>query len=233
MHQTTAFTCGLTRGSLTSRPLLTWKPISLYDERDRRPNLQCWVTYRYNKRLFVLVAYCHVHECSGYFKWRAFDLYASTTEGLNTSIKLYFLGVALLYDLLPATVVLSLQFVFVLPTSKFGKVSFRYVAESFKSVNETLTCGHSKENYWTLVFWVLGCCFSIMLFNEVLTLSLWMKSWNVPIQMKLSCWAVCSCGALFCCTRQYFSYLVCRQTDTEQSFTILWHHRKIRTLLSG
>ena len=90
MHQTTAFTCGLTRGSLTSRPLLTWKPISLYDERDRRPNLQCWGTYRYNKRLFVLVAYCHVHECSGYFKWRAFDLYASTTEGLNTSIKLYF-----------------------------------------------------------------------------------------------------------------------------------------------
>ena len=169
MHQTTAFTYGLTHGSLTSRPLLTWKPISLYDERDRRPNLQCWGTYRYNKRLFVLVAYCHVHECSGYFKWRAFDLYASTTEGLNTSIKLYFLGVALLYDLIPATVVLSLQFVFVLPTSKFGKVSFRYVAESFKSVNETLTCDHSKENYWTLVFWVLGCCFSIMLFNEVLT----------------------------------------------------------------
>ena len=107
MHQTTAFTCGLTRGSLTSRPLLTWKPISLYDERDRRPNLQCWGTYRYNKRLFVLVVYCHVHECSGYFKWRAFDLYASTTEGLNTSIKSYFLGVALLYDLIPATVVLS------------------------------------------------------------------------------------------------------------------------------
>ena len=85
--------------------------------------------------------------CSGYFKWRAFDLYASTTEGLNTSIKLYFLGVALLYDLIPATVVLSLQFVFVLQTSKFGKVSFRYFAESFKSVNETLTCDHSKENY--------------------------------------------------------------------------------------
>ena len=58
--------------------------------RDRRPNLQYWGTYRYNKRLFILVAYCHVHECSGYFKWCAFDLYASTTEGLNTSIQIIF-----------------------------------------------------------------------------------------------------------------------------------------------
>ena len=155
MHQTTAFT----RVSLTSlyaQCSRAGTPISLHDERSKtKPSILRYLPLQqapfYPRRLLSCPWMLWLFQVVCF---RSLRVYHRRSKHKH---KIIFFRSCFAIWLMPATVLLSLQFVFVLPISEFGEVSFRYAVDSL-SLNQTLTCDHSKQNYWTVLFWVLGCC---------------------------------------------------------------------------
>ena len=174
MHQTTAFT----RVSLTSlytQCSRAGTPISLYDERTKtKPSILRYLPLQqapfYPRRLLSCPWMLWLFQVACF---RSLRVYHRRSKHKHKMIIFCF---ALWLDTRYCAFIITIRFV--LPISQFGEVSFCYVVDSL-SLNQTLTCDHSKQNYWTVLFWVLGCCLLCCSRGS----NFWVCEWNPEVYL--------------------------------------------------